>query len=467
MGFGTSFDQKRDANGNLLDENGNPILPGGAPVTPNVNTAQMFAPGSLGSQLTGQIASGATQIGLGNNNQIQGGAQTGAFQSGSTQQQSQSQLGSTTGTSTQQQQTGGTSQENQSGTSQTQQQGTNLGQTTNVGQTTTGVKDTLGFGDLLKGGASAAQGTDASRTAYLTDLMSNGGSAFQDQVKAATNQALSGPTMQGVGDSAGARAAGYAAANVARTNQDQRLNAAAQLAGPTATQTLASAGNPYLGSTAETANTGTQQQNTTNTGVSQNQSANTGATTGTSNASGTSNQLTASMTDLINQASSSGTSNAQNAQAAYGTTPSQTTSGGGGGSVICTVLGERGLLPEWMLIEEIIHIKSHAKRFHSAAKGYLFWGEAVARLARRNKFVAYLCLPLAKACAYEASRRARKETLTHRDQLPKFFIPIVAYWTFFIGTTILGQFIPGKPKIKDPELLALMSRTGLEINLGE
>lgn len=174
------------------------------------------------------------------------------------------------GTTTQQGKTQGTT----SGTSNQATTGTVAGTSAQQGTSTTGVVDTLGFGGLLQGAGSTALTNDAARNAFLHDVMATGGNQFKSQVDQAVRQSLSGPGMSGVGESAQGRAAGYAAEQVARQNLNQRLNAAEQLAGPTALSTLVGAGNPYLGSTNTSNVTGqtgqTSQQNVlgTNTGVS-------------------------------------------------------------------------------------------------------------------------------------------------------------------------------------------------------
>jgi hypothetical protein len=522
------------ANGSVMNQTTANIFGNSpTPLTPNAD---------LGSQITNKLSQGVANVGDGNTNQVQGGVQQGAFNTIGTNAQTQAQTSSNQSNSLQQQnQTGTQSTQDQSnqiaqqigqqnGVSntsgqtigqtqnlgQTQEATSNVGntsgltqntgqtqaQTQNTGTTTTGVNDTLGFGQLLQGQQGQATATDATRNNYLTNLLQNGDPALQQQTQAAVNSALSGPGMVGTGDSAQARAAGYAAANVARNSEANQLAASQQLAGGTATTNLASAANPYLGQTAATTNTGNTTENTANTGVTNQQTANTGTTSGTSAQTGTSGQSTTGQTNtaqntsnlsntantgssntntansgttsnstsslgstlssLLANNSSSGNSSAQNAQAAYGTTPQQTSSSGsGGGSVICTVLGERGWLPRWMLEDELMHVKANIKEFKSAAKGYLFWGVPLAKLARRNVIVAALCWPIAYACAYEASRRAKVRYLT------KNIFPILAYHLFLISNSILGQFIPGEPKVTDPEIKKLLSDSGLELDLEE
>lgn len=469
-----------DANGNPVDANGQPII-----TTPTQQTNS--TPSTLNQAMQNALQNGVNQIGPGNTNQVQGGFQQGAFNSQGTQTQQQTNLQNQVGSQTSQQAQTGTQQNVGTQTSQTGQEQRSTGsqfgtsentqtgqqQTSQQGQSTTGVVDTLGLGSLLQAQAGSAQATDAARTAYLTDLMQNGGTGYQQQVQGAVNNALSGPTMQGVGDSAQARAAGYAAAQVARTNEDQKLAAAQQLAGGTAATNLVNAGNAYLGQTQATNNTGTSnsqntantytgQTNTNNTSGSSTGTTNTANTTNTSNntnTTGTSNTSTASLSDLLSSSLSSGQSSAQNAQAAYGTTPQQSSSSGGGGSVVCTALFERGMLPRWMLEEELLHVRMNRKKFYSAAKGYLLWGVPLAKLVRRSKIVALLCLPIAKACTYEAVRR------TEGLELPKFWLNVGIYKGFYWFNTLLGKCLPGKPCVRDPEIAKLLSDSGFELDL--
>lgn len=331
-----------------------------------------------------------------NENQLQGGAQSGAYAS----QGTTGQFGQTAGAQT--------------------------GQTATQGTTTTGVNDTLGMGSLLQSQQPTAANTAANTNATLTGLMQQGNPALQQQVGQAVNQALSGPGMQGVGQGAQARAAGDAAAQIGMNSAGTQLQAAQQLSGPTAATTLATAANPYLGSTQTSANTGTTGQ----------------TSTGTSNTVGAQN--------------TSGTASGSNIQQAEGLTPQQSSSSGGG-SIICTALGERGMLPRWMLQDELFFVQQNWARFRHAARFYFIWGTPVAKLVRRFSIVAYLCFPLAWGCAYEASRRAKIQHLKVR------LLPLVAYYIFLISNTVIGRCIPGEPRVKDPELVKMLKAAGLNL----
>jgi hypothetical protein len=382
---------------------------------------------------TGAVASGTG----GNTRQVQGGNQTGTFDSSGTQAQTSNTGQVSSGSNTMNQATTGT--QTQAGESQ--------GLTAQTGKSTTGVVDTLGFGDLLKGQAGAATTNDTTRNAYLSDLVNTGGSNFNDQVAAATNQAMSGPGMQGVGQAAQGRAVGSAVSQVARNNQGERLAASNQLAGPTATTNLAGAGNAYLGQTNDTSNIGTNLGKTSTTGT----------TASNTTGSATNEAAMSGFSDLLNNQSSTGTSNASNRQVAYGDAPEQKTSGGGG-SVVCTALGERGLLPRWMLEAELVHVQNNPEKFKTAAKGYYSYGVRLAKMVRKSKLIAYLCLPFAKGCAYEAARQDASRNL------PFFLGPALCYYTFFLSNFFIGLFIPGEPVVKDAEIRQMLQNAHLELN---
>lgn len=156
--------------------------------------------------------------------------------------------------------TGLTSQTDQ-GKSQSVENGKQIGETS--GLSSTNVTDSLGLGSLISQQAKAAQTSDAARNTWLTDVMQNGGTGYQDQMQQAINNSLSGPGMQGVGNMAKGRVAGSAAEQIAMNNMDQRLAAAQQLQSGGQFAQVAALGNPYLGSS--TATSGTSATNTANT----------------------------------------------------------------------------------------------------------------------------------------------------------------------------------------------------------
>ena len=364
------------------------------------------------------LLSGAQKAAAGGNTyQVQGGNQQGQFATQGQEAQSQvgmqAQQGTTTGQQTQ----------DTTGTSRT------TGTTSTTGQH--GVVDTLGFGQLLKGGEGAAAEADKTRGGFLSDLVDTGGAGFNDQVDAAVRSSLSGPGMQGVGDSAKARAAGYATEAVARNNLNERLNATQQLAGPTAQQTLAASGNPYLGSTdSNTAVQDSTTQGTTHT---------TGNTTQQQNTFGT------TLANSLTNQSQAGASSANNTQIAAGNQPEQgTTKSGGGGSVICSALAGRGMLPEAWVDAETAYIYANYEKFARAARGYYLWANRVAQWVKKNALVAWLCWPVAYGCSYEATRRSETLEAVKKRKLTCTLI----YHVTFQLCDFIGRFI--KPQVEVP-----------------
>tara|TARA_R110000868_G_scaffold18653_5_gene81630 strand:- start:51 stop:1298 length:1248 start_codon:yes stop_codon:yes gene_type:complete len=369
--------------------NANPFSPTG------VNTTVAPVTNPLADAANTALLSGAARAaGGGNTYQVQGGNQEGAFATtgseGSASSQQQQQFSNTRGI---------------------QDQAT-TGRTTNTGAT--GVTDTLGFGNLLKEGVGDAKTNDATRNNFLTDLVKTGGEGFNAQVDQAVRQSQSGPTMNGVGDSGKDRAAAYATEAVARNNMGERLQGAAQLAGPTAATSLASAGNPYLG------------QTTNNTGVN------------TSNTAGSTEQSTGSFGNLLSsslsQQTQGGTSSAANTQIAAGNQPEQTTSGGGGGSIICTALAQEGLLSNELVAESTAFIYSNWEHYKRAARGYYCWANGVIAGIHRYRWLARLVLPFARACSQEAARRNGME-------VPKRWYNVAIYHTVFQFCNFIGRFV--------------------------
>jgi len=187
-----------------------------------------------------QLGKNIPNVTTGNSNQVQAGAQTGAY--------------SSTGT-TAQQQTETTT-------------GTNASQT--------GVGNDLGLTSLVQGEAPGVAASDAATNSYLTDFMNTGGTGFNGQINQAVRGALSGPGVNNAGEMAGARAAGVAASNTALNNSAQRLQAAQTLRGGTGVGSLTQQSTPLMGSkttgtsdsTTNTNLTGTEQQAGTASGGS-------------------------------------------------------------------------------------------------------------------------------------------------------------------------------------------------------
>jgi len=348
----------------------------------------------------------------GNNasNQVQQGSQTGAFES--------------TGTETQQQQQTQTQQQTGQQTTGTSQQQT--------GQT--GVVDTLGLGGLLQGQAGQAANTTAATNNFLTGVIQDGNPNLQSQVQQAVNNATSGPGMVGAGQSANARAAGYAGAEVGRQAMGQQLQAAQQLSGPTAITTLANAGNPYLGQTQANTSTGVQQQDTTT------------------------NALGTTLSNLVSNQQQQGTADSNSTQVAVGQSPVQEQKGG---KIICTVLVHHGLFKRVDVARELTYFRLYHKRYLQAIVGYLSVAQPLAMFALKHKWFAYLCYPFAKLCQDAILAR-------HEHRRPKF-LARCAYTCFFFLSDKLGGLLlrhwpsRAQSKVTKPRLVKLLNDLDLHL----
>lgn len=453
--------------------------------TPGTNVVQV--PGSTGGTtpatgFTGLVTPNvtaavdpatATTTG-GNYNQTQNSNQGGTFGTvGSTNQdvtQNQTQTGTTAGTqqNTGTQTTSGTNAQNTTtgNTSSTAGLQSTIGQTT--GTSTTGVNDTLGFGNLLQGAAGAAQTNDTNRNAFLNDVMSTGGQQFGSQVDQAVRNSLTGPQMTGAGDSARARAAGYAGAEVGRNNLNSRLAAAQQLTGPTGLTSLASSATPYLGST--TANTGSSMGNTStlgsqvdsgfssllgsNTGqtLTDMLQKNTGSSTGATNVTGSTN---------TNEAQTGATA-AASSQAGAGQIPEgqpvKT-----GGCVLCTA-GIALKLPKskmHRILRRVIKHKLHVEpsRFSSASRGYFFLFTPFARFLLVHRWIASLLWPLARAVVYEELRVSGK-------RIPFRAVAWFTHWLGHCACVLMGQWVRDS-HVTDPVILGIARRENILFEIKE
>lgn len=337
--------------------------------------------------------------------------------------------------------------------------------------------------------------------------MNTGGSQFNSQVDQAVHNSLSGPGMSGAGQSASARAAGYAGAQVARGNLDQRLSAAQQLAGPTGLTTLAAAGNPYLGqatdntgkvssdvtslsdSTKNTLSsllgsntqgtTSSQNQNTTGntsgsnstvgntSGTSTNQSNTNGTNTTNQNTSGTQDTTGSTTGSQSNTGSATGTQDTTGfsklAEASTGTTAagsSQAASGivpqgqavKSGGCVICTAGLELGLFrtPRALRKAALHKLDVETKRFSGSLGGYFKLFTPLARWMLRHPKLAAIGMPIAKAVVYEELRIAGQK-------LPFRVGPWCYHWTWHLGCAIGGAFC-GVDHVTDPVILGVAKK---------
>lgn len=353
----------------------------------------------------------------------------------------------------------------------------------NRGVTTTGVQDTLGFGELLKGQTGVATEADAARQGFLSDLVTTGGNQLNSQVEQAVRNSLTGPQITGSGESARARAAGYAAAEMGRRNTENRLAAANQLAGPTAVQTLVGAGTPFLGKTEQTTgtqtNTGRQDINQTQTtdmttgsrniGTSRgwqdlySNALNTGGTTSggtqTSNVNantGSTQAATGSQTE--NQAGSASGSSSQNAS---GLLPqAQQVSTGGGGCIVCTAGLHHGLWRRPRLLRRVTSykIQQNWARFRYAARGYFFLFGPIAKAALRYRWVSRITMPIANSVVYEEARLAGVK-LKFRA------VPWALHWTWHGLCSIVGRF-PVRNHVADKDLLTVAKKYNVFFNVG-
>lgn len=281
--------------------------------------------------------------------------------------------------------------------------------------------DIYGFGQLLRDQAGAAQGTDAARTAWLTDVMNNGGTGFQQQLDAGIRQSLSGPGMMGVGDEGRGRTAGAAAADIGRNNLNQRLGASQQLAGGTATglTALANAAQPYgVGQTTTTA----------------------GTTTGLS-------ELMARATEA-----QAGTTSAQSSQAGAGQIPeSQPVKTGG--CVLCTAAIELKLSNHHRVLRRVIRHKliTDNKRFANAAKGYFAVFTPLAAYLLSHRRLATILWPLAKFVVYEELRVSGR-------RLPFRLMPWLTHWVGHTFCAAVGATLPVKGYVDNQRILNIASR---------
>lgn len=299
-------------------------------------------------------------------------------------------------------------------------------QTQTQTQTTDGTSvskpiDTLGFGSLLQQQAGQVGASDTARTSFLTDLMQNGGSGFQSQLDQGIRNSLTGPQMTGAGDSARARAAGYGAAQIGRTNLDARLGAAHELSAPTGLAALSTAANPYIG-----------QSNTTS-----------GSTTG--------------LSDLVSKGSEAqaGVTAAQSSQAGAGQIP-QGQPVKTGGCVLCTAAIELKLSNHQRVLRRVIRHKLHTdpKRFASAAKGYFAVFTPLAAWLLMHPRLARSLWPVAKAVVYEELRVSGR-------RLPFRVWPWLVHWTGHAFCSAVGATLPVKGYVDNSTILDIAKRNNI------
>lgn len=462
------------------------------------NTAQQTGQ----TQNTAQQQTGQTQTSGTSTNQQYGQQNTNQQQNTAQQSVGQS---STAGSQTQQQT--GQEQSTQDLTARTQ------GTTSTSGTNTSQAIDSLGFGQLLRDSAGSVQQTDAVRQGYLSDLVQTGGSAFNSQVDQAIRNSQSGPGMLGVGDSARARSSGYAAAQIARNNTQERLAASQQLAGPTGLATLSTAANPYVGRTDTTNQTQNVDQTTrtqgttgttssgTTTGTSQanqfNSSNQTGQMTGSQGTSSatsgsqTNNQTQNSISNLLGSMSGSGFSNtqqgttgsmqssmaglsnllnsqsevnsgsttAQSSQVAAGQIPEGQPMKTGGGCVLCTAAIELGLSRHHRVLRQVIAYKLGPgwSSFRRAAYGYFFLFTPLAYWLLKHPRIAATLWPMAKAVVYEELRVSGRN-------LPRNRWASAVHWAGHYLCAAVG-YLPVPRRVTNPVILSIAQRENILFNV--
>lgn len=357
------------------------------------------------------------------------------------------QIGATTGTQTgsdisRQLQTGGQST---SGTTVDNTTGTQH----NVGSATTRTEAITPFDiqSLIEKQLPQTAASDAARNAYLTDFMQTGGTQFGSQVDQAVRNSLTGPQMTGAGDSARARAAGYAGAQVARTNADQRLGAASQLAGPSALGTLTQQSAPLFGQQSTTNSVNDIASNNTSTGTNNTNATNYSDTSGTNytrsdqvgasnmqtqgqtaqNNVGTSNLNTTGSTNTTGQQAQTGVSDSTSAlnklmstvdfQKLVGNETNAGTASGSsasnsagtmpegqpvqtGGCMVCTAYVSLGEMHPGAIRRAALWKQARMDKYGTSIDGYMHYGPLLARAILRSVDFARLFRPLARSILY-------------------------------------------------------------------
>jgi hypothetical protein len=371
--------------------------------------------GSLIAPTTGDqpfVQAPAPAVSGGNYNQVQNAKQGGQF--------------ATVGSNIQRQT--GTTEQTQAGT----QVGTQ-GQTTS-GTSTTTPNDTLGFGALLQEQARPTIANDAERTAFLRDVMQTGGTGFNQQLDAGIRNSLTGPQMTGAGDSARARAAGYAAANVGRNNLDQRITAANSLTNPGGFTSLVNASTPFMGQTQTSSGSSDSISNLMNS------------------------SKTTGFQDLLTKGSEAqaGTTTGQSSQAGAGQIP-QGQPVKTGGCVLCTAAYEMKLPKSNILrvLRRVIRHKLVVDRsaYASAARGYFALFTPVARWLLTKPRFARALYPLARATVYEELRLSGR-------RLPWKAVPWVVHWLGHHACGAVGFFLPLRG-VTDPVITDIARRNNI------
>lgn len=443
---------------------------------PNANPSQQYAQNATGAQQGGYASQGTTSqsaLGgssqqtsqLGGQNVVQNTTGTTAGSTATTGTQA------TTGTNTQQQ--AGVSTGSTTGT---QQQSGYQGQ---VQQGTTQVTTPFDIASLISKQLPQTAQADAARTAFLTDFMQTGGTALNSQVDQAVRQSLSGPQQAGTGESAQARAAGYAAAQIGRQNADQRLSAAGQLAGGSGLGSLTQQTAPLFGTstsniagstfgnttgttqnTANTSNMSTVGTNSALTNTAQN-TTNQQSTAGTNTTAGTNwnNSATNGLNfqNLVGTEAQGGTAFGNSASSGFGTAP-QGQQVNSGGCFVCTAYASMG----WVRHSDIrraVAWKLSQPRYRTSLMGYLLYGPALARLVLSSGWFAHAFFPIARAVLRYELSLADGTSSRRLDRL--------AHAGFHYGSIPFGWLARaiGRQTTVCPRINSLLDREGLRFAL--
>jgi hypothetical protein len=446
-----------DAKGNGTPEekiaaNGTQVIDSGGMLTNNPTLPVETGLGSLINDAAKTGAAGATVNP--NTQEVMAANQTGTTQSSGLTNTSgtQTQTGTKSNNTSQNQVTNsaqagttiGSTGSNTSGTSTT-------GQTSQTGTTNTVTPtDTLGFGQLLQNQVTGAQDATATQQSFLKDLVANGPANQQALTARAVNSALSGPGMVGAGDNAQARAASDAASTVATNALNQQLAAAGQLANNTQVTNLATAGNPYVGSSS-TGATNTTASGTTNSNQSTGGFSNTATNnTNTENLINNLNSLDISSlinkTDTTTNEQQAGLSNANSSQVGIGTVPENSTSSAGG-CYVCTDFVDRGLMHPGA-IRRAARWKLSQTKYHKSLVGYSIYGPFAAKHHLVPRSIARLILY--EECRLAGVKVPKRTDATGCHAIFHYFSTIVAVLT-------------GQNKIKqcEPSMVAMLSRNNL------
>ena len=368
-----------------------PNIPANGGLIANVTN---YAPGELGAMVNNTLANGVQMAnGAGNTHAVQGGSQTGQYVTNQAQTGQQQQVGQQTGTS------------QQTGSQQTAQQQT--------GQQTTAVDASqYGLGSLLNSMTGQAGAADQARTSFLTGLMNND-PTYQANVTRAVRQATSGPSMVGTGQNANDRAAAYAAEAVTNNSLQNRLNAASQLAGPTASSTALGAAAPYAGTTTSSS------QNTLGSALN--------------NLTENTSQQTQGTTNSAQNQSTAGNATGSSLGITTGQTPQQQSSGG---CFACTAYVKLHEMHPGVIRRAVKWKLENLHRFKTSLLGYSFYGPRLAKWILSSPFFARNFKPVARAVLYEEYRLA-----THRVRFRT--LPWLAHAAFHYGSQVFapwGQF---------------------------